>query len=102
MVSYPRKEYTHMAKIWGVLRQGERIAKDCTVVFSEEFPPLFDIVEELCTQLDIPRPVILGKHEREWAQFLRTHFLQSDFIETLPYRRLEVEYLKERKKRQMY
>ena len=64
------------------------------IVRSEAIPLDTDVTEalgELCRRMDLPRPMILGKHEREWEQFGHTVFGGDHFVESIPYDRLEVE-----------
>lgn len=88
-----------MARIWGVLRRRDKIIKEHIASFEEDSPSLEAIIEALCIALDIPRPVVLSKHEHEYAQFFRTVLLPGDFIESVDFSRFEIEYLKEKKKR---
>lgn len=85
-----------MARIWGILRQKEKIALDLVVELVQ--PDLDAALEELCHRLDIPRPVTLRKHREEFARFFRTRFTKDDFVESLPYTTFEVELLRMKKK----
>ncbi|MDD4797524.1 MAG: hypothetical protein PHO66_07135 [Eubacteriales bacterium] len=89
-----------MVRIWGQLKIKEKIAKDAVEVYDGATPPdIHDVVDALCHTLDIPRPVVLSKHEREYDQFARTIFTPADFIEQISYHRFEVEVLKDKTKR---
>ncbi len=48
---------------------------------------------EACRMLDMPKPVILPRHERDYNQFHQARFLPEHFIEHFPYDRMEVEYI---------
>ncbi len=48
---------------------------------------------ELCKQFDIPSPIWLPKHEREYESFRRTAFLKEHFVEEVGFDRLEIEFL---------
>lgn len=85
-----------MAKIWGILRQKEKIALDMVVELTE--PDLDEALDTLCHRLDIPRPVALRKHREEFARFFRTRFTKDDFVESLPYTGFEVELLRMKKR----
>ncbi len=56
------------------------------------------ILHDLCQALDLSRPVVLSKHIRELEQFSHTVFRQSDFMETVPFDRFEIEIFPENKK----
>lgn len=52
--------------------------------------------------LDLPRPVVLKKHEKEFIDFGRTRFTVTDFIESIPGDVLAFEILIEKKKKSMH
>ena len=47
----------------------------------------------LCREADLPAPMWLEKHEREFASFRRTSFTRDHFVEDVAFDQLEVEYL---------
>ena len=51
------------------------------------------LLEEACRKLDIARPIWLDKHSREWDEFGQTRFLPDDFLESVDFQRLEIEYI---------
>ena len=80
-----------MPRLWARIIKGHRIAdqatRDC------RYEDVEDALTELCREFDIPRPLWLGKHEREYEAFRRTQFLPEHFMEDVPFQRLEIEYL---------
>ena len=54
-----------------------------------------EALTELCREFDIPRPLWLNKHEREFEDFRRTQFLPEHFMEDVPFQRLEIEFLED-------
>lgn len=48
---------------------------------------------ELLQKMDIPSPMWLDKHEREYGEYRHTWFLKEHFIEDVPFDKLEVEFL---------
>jgi hypothetical protein len=52
-----------------------------------------DALEEACRKLDIGRPIWLDKHEREWEEFGQTRFLPDDFLESVDFQRMEIEFI---------
>ena len=52
-----------------------------------------EALREACHELDLPEPLWLDKNEREWAEFGMTRFLQDAFFETVPFEKLEIEYI---------
>lgn len=52
-------------------------------------------IREICDTLDVPTPVILPAHYKNFYRFHNTRFKQDDFIESLGYDMLVVEDCKE-------
>jgi hypothetical protein len=86
-----------MTRIWGIIRIRDRIAHDAVIEL--EGPGLDAALEALCHRLDIPRPVVLRKHQTEFLKFYRTRFHPDDFIESVRFASFEVEVLRDRRKK---
>jgi len=54
----------------------------------------FDYLQEICSNLDIPNPIILTKHIKNFIIFDSTTFLPEDFVESFPYDKLVLEVYK--------
>jgi hypothetical protein len=52
----------------------------------------------LCREADLPVPMWLEKHDREFERFRRTAFLPDHFIEEVRFERLEIEFLEDETK----
>ena len=80
-----------MARLWARVIVKHRIAQQETV------PCTLDGIDEaltqICRDLDIPCPIWLHKHEREFESFRHTAFLPEHFMEEVPFQKLEIEYL---------
>ena len=64
-----------------------------------------EALEKACHQLDVSRPMVLARHERDWEQFSQARFLKEHFVEDVPFDRMEVEFIdpdKKRKKQNPY
>ena len=85
------------AGIWVRLMRKNRIEKDTTVACaSEEWQ---EALVKACHELDVGRPMVLPRHERDWAQFSQARFLKEHFIEDVPFDRMEVEFIDPDKKK---
>ena len=82
-------------KLWGRLFHGEKSFQSKTVSCAHWQEGL----HELCQAFDVPRPIVLGKHEREMEEFAHTVFRPDDFVEPLGCDRFLREILPEKKKR---
>lgn len=51
------------------------------------------VLREILQQMDLPFPIWLKKHEREYEDFRRTAFLPEHFVEDVEFERMEIEYL---------
>lgn len=84
--------------IWVRLMRKTRIDQDVTVECNLE--GWQDALEEACHRLDVPRPLILPRHERDWEEFSQARFLREHFMEEVAFDRMEVEFIDpDRKKR---
>ena len=82
-----------MPRLWARIIKKNRIHKQATVPCAWE--DIDEALTELCRDFDIPRPLWLNKHEREFEEFRRTAFLPDHFMEEVPFQRLEIEFLED-------
>ena len=66
----------------------QKILRSETVEFTEDLP---NALHELCLRMDIPRPLFLSKHRREWERFQQTSFSKDHFVESVTFDKLEIE-----------
>lgn len=52
-----------------------------------------EALEAALRKLDLARPLWLDKNQREWDDFGQTRFLPDAFLESVPFERLEIEYI---------
>ena len=84
--------------IWVRLMRKTRIDQDMTVECNLD--GWQEALEEACQRLDVPRPLILPRHERDWEEFSQARFLREHFMEEVAFDRMEVEFIDpDRKKR---
>ena len=80
-----------MPRLWARIIKKHRIERQGT--YDCKFEDVEEALTELCREFDIPRPIWLNKHRREYEDFRRTQFLPEHFMEEVPFQRLEIEYL---------
>lgn len=85
------------AGIWVRLMHKTRIDRDVTVACSLD--NWQEALQEACHDLDVPRPMILPRHERDWDQFSQVRFLPEHFVESVGFDRMEVEFIDPDKKK---
>jgi len=59
-----------------------------------EIDNFFDYVNSICYELDIPNPVILVKHIKNFILFNYTTFFEEDFVEKVNFEKMVLEYMK--------
>lgn len=82
-----------MPRLWARIIRKQRIERQATQ--DCRYDEVEDALTELCREFDIPRPIWLDKHYREYSEFRRTQFLPEHFMEEVPFQRLEIEYLED-------
>ena len=88
-----------MIKIWGKALKKNKIVKNHTVEFYQNFNEqvVLDGIYSICLEFDIPRPIILNKHKKDINEFLMVRFLPDDFIEKVDFDKLDIEIFIEKK-----
>ncbi len=82
-----------MPRLWARIICKHRIERQGTEEC--DFSGVEEALTRLCHEFDIPRPLWLDKHYREFDEFRRTHFLPEHFMEEVPFQRLEIEFLED-------
>ena len=85
------------AGIWVRLVKKNRIEKDATVECARA--DWQEALNEACRQMDVGKPMVLPRHERDWEQFSQARFLREHFVEDVPFDRMEVEFIDPDKKK---
>ncbi|MBQ7655517.1 MAG: hypothetical protein IJI53_03020 [Clostridia bacterium] len=85
------------AGIWVRLMRKTHIEKDTTVECA--YSEWQEALDAACHKLDVSRPLILPKHERDWEQFSQARFVKEHFVEDVPFDRMEVEFIDPEKKK---
>ena len=85
------------AGIWVRLMHKTHILRDVTVPC--EMEAWQEALSHACHGLDAPRPMILPRHERDWEQFRQARFLPEHLVESVPFDRMEVEFIDPDKKK---
>lgn len=78
-----------MELLWVRMMKKQRIIGQETMAMGDL--AVLDVLQELCAKLDIPRPLWLNKHARDYEQFGHTAFTQEHFMEHIAFDRLEIE-----------
>ena len=82
-----------MFKIWAKVLKEDRIVSQ-TVYRGEEkfsYSQFFRYLTDICTELDLPTPVLLKTHLFNYAKFNHVNFLPRDFMEETDFDKLVLE-----------
>lgn len=82
-----------MVRLWGKMLINEKVVKDHMLEKDENFSIVnfIEYVEEMCYQLDIPTPVILKYHVKNFFDFNNVKFLPRDFLEEIRFEEFVIE-----------
>ncbi len=76
-------------RLWARKMRGTKILASETEPCDPANPQ--EALMEICRRMDVPRPLWMSKHQKEYEAFSRTHFTQDHFVEHIPFSRLEIE-----------
>ena len=82
-----------MFKIWAKVLKEDHIVSQ-TVYRGEEkfsYSQFFRYLTDICTELDLPTPVLLKTHLFNYAKFNHVNFLPRDFMEETDFDKLVLE-----------
>lgn len=79
-----------MVRLWVRIMKKQHILRSETIEMTDDVQ---DALTQICAIIDIPRPIFLQKHTREWTQFQQTSFSQDHFVEHIPFDKLEIEQI---------
>jgi hypothetical protein len=79
------------SRLWARKVRGQRLMASETEPCDPAAPQA--ALQEICRRMDVPRPLWLGKHQKEYDAFRRTAFTQDHFMEPIAFTRLEIELI---------
>ena len=85
--------------IWVRLMKRNHIMRDG--VFPCALPQWQEALDTACHDMDVPRPMLLPHHERDWEEFSQARFLPEHFVESVDFDRMEVEFIDPDKKHEI-
>ncbi len=90
-------------KIWGrIYRDNKAVSDALSDAEAHKASDVHDwtaILDDICKKLDLSRPIILKKHEKELERFSRTVFRPSDFMEGVDFDKFELTIYNNEKKK---
>ena len=82
-----------MFRIWAKVLKEEHIQKQVVYENAKKFSysDFFAYLSDICSELDVPTPVLLKTHIFNYAKFNHVVFRHDDFIEEVPFDKLLLE-----------
>ena len=82
-----------MIRIWAKIYKKNKIVKDTIYESIDNFntSSFYYHVGELCHKMDIPTPVVLEFHIKNYVEFNRCFFKPADFVESVSFDSLVLE-----------
>lgn len=76
-----------MIKIWARVYRDDKTIADCVYQSDEKYnaSELYEYMREICYRLDLPTPLVLGKHIRSLEEFNTVKFKRDEFIEKVDF-----------------
>ncbi len=86
-----------MVRIWAKIVTDNKLQRDLIYEAIGNFDPneLYLHVREICHKLDIPSPVVLKTHAKNYTEFNTCSFLTRDFVEYVDFEKLVLENAQE-------
>lgn len=78
-----------MTEIWVKLISEQRIVND--FIYKSSGENLEQMLRSICEKADIPAPLLLEKHKRQYKTFNQTKFIKEEFVESVNFDRLVIE-----------
>jgi len=88
-------------KIWAKVIKNEHTTKNTLYEVKGVFDNahLLDYLTDICQSFDIPRPMVLNKHFRQFHNFNHTVFKPEDFVESIDFDKFTIEIAIDRTKK---
>ena len=84
-------------KILGKILKNNKVVKDYVYEINGDFVihEFYDYINEICSHLDLPVPIILTTHIKNFLLFNSTFFTQNDFVEKFYEDKFVIEIIKD-------
>ena len=81
-------------KVWGSVHKNSRITKRAVAASdnSDLSEALMECLEKIYKELDLSEPVWVTQHAKELNRYKRTVFRPNDFLESVDFDFLEIEF----------
>ena len=82
-----------MIRIWAKVIKNDKIIKQYVLDRFEQmdYSEFFSYLTEICSNLDIPTPVLIKTHLFNYAKYNNVRFKKDDFVEPINFDKLVLE-----------
>ncbi|MBE7061345.1 MAG: hypothetical protein E7382_02270 [Clostridiales bacterium] len=82
-----------MIRIWAKVIKNDKIIKQYVLERFEQmdYSEFFSYLTEICSNLDIPTPVLIKTHLFNYAKYNNVRFKKDDFVEPINFDKLVLE-----------
>lgn len=87
-----------MFRMWGKKWKENHLIEDvviCDDTADTRTHKVFRTLDEICCEMDLPKPIWLDSNIRDFKKHDKTRFYQDSFIETLEFDYLEIQIIEE-------
>ena len=85
-------------KIWAKEWKNNHMLRDTTIEDCSDDTrthKVFKALEQVCYEVDLPKPLWLDSNVREFQKHARCRFYQDSFVEEIPFLYLELQVIEE-------
>ncbi len=86
-----------MPQLWVKVMKRQKIDRQITADCGKD--DVKGVLDDVCKELDIPCPIWLGKQEREYDNFRITSFSADNFVESIDFTKLVIEFIEDPNKK---
>jgi hypothetical protein len=78
-----------MIEIWARVIKEQKIVTD--FIYKSSGENLEQMMRSICEKADIPAPLLLDKHKKQFKKFNQAKFIKEEFVESVDFDRLIIE-----------
>ena len=87
-----------MFRMWGKIFKKNRMITDTVICVDNDLNrtrKVYQALEEMCYELDLPKPLWLESNKQDFIRSSKTRFTRDSFIEEIDFDYLEIQVIEE-------
>lgn len=81
--------------VWARVLKEQKVLND--LIYSSEKESFEQMLRNICQKLDLPTPLVLEKHKKQFKMFGQAKFISEEFVESVDLDRLIIENVTDKK-----